>query len=245
MSDVRKWLEAIGLGQDADAFQSNDIDMELLRKVDDQTLKDIGMSSAGHRLRVRSAIAELSPSGALRSSAGGSSNTTGDSRATAERRQLTVMFCDLVGSTALPGKLDPEEMRDVIRTYQDACSGPVGRYDGFIAKVMGDGILAYFGFPRAHEDDAERAVRAGLDRRLPHVRLRLFIVSFDEDIPDTVDVLERLGDRPQQPFVAIDAGAQQRLAGRERKAVSTPNAGPDMGIFPIRRRQRRLGPSPY
>jgi class 3 adenylate cyclase len=73
------------------------------------------------------------------------------------------MFCDLVGSTALSGKLDPEEMREVIRAYQDACSGPVARYDGFIAKFMGDGVLAYFGFPRAHEDDAERAVRAGLD----------------------------------------------------------------------------------
>jgi class 3 adenylate cyclase len=81
----------------------------------------------------------------------------------AERQQLTVMFCDLVGSTALSGRLDPEEMREVIRAYQDACSGPVARYDGFIAKFMGDGILAYFGFPRAHEDDAERAVRAGLD----------------------------------------------------------------------------------
>ncbi|HYB06004.1 MAG TPA: adenylate/guanylate cyclase domain-containing protein [Methyloceanibacter sp.] len=163
MSEIWKWLESIGLRQYADAFEANDIDMELLRKVDDQTLKDIGMSSAGHRLRVRSAIAELSPSGASRSSAGGSGSTTEDSRATAERRQLTVMFCDLVGSTALSSKLDPEEMREVIRAYQDACSGPVARYDGFIAKFMGDGILAYFGFPRAHKDDAERAVRAGLD----------------------------------------------------------------------------------
>jgi hypothetical protein len=89
MSEIRKWLEAIGLGRYADAFEANDIDMELLRKVDDQTLKDIGMSSAGHRLRVRGAIAELSPSGASRSSAGGSSSATEDSRATAERRQLT------------------------------------------------------------------------------------------------------------------------------------------------------------
>jgi class 3 adenylate cyclase len=90
----------------------------------------------------------------------------------AERRQLTVMFCDLVGSTALSSKLDPEEMREVIRAYQDACSGPVARYDGFIAKFMGDGVLAYFGFPRAHEDDAERAVRAGLDIVAAVERLR-------------------------------------------------------------------------
>jgi len=79
------------------------------------------------------------------------------------RRQLTIMFCDLVGSTALSARLDPEDMREVIRAYQDACSGAIARYDGFVAKFMGDGILAYFGFPRAHEEDAERAVRAGLD----------------------------------------------------------------------------------
>jgi len=80
----------------------------------------------------------------------------------AERRQLTVMFCDLVGSTALSARLDPEDIRKVIRAYQDACSGAIARYDGFVAKFMGDGVLAYFGFPRAHEEDAERAVRAGL-----------------------------------------------------------------------------------
>ena len=73
------------------------------------------------------------------------------------------MFCDLVGSTALSARLDPEDMREVIRAYQDACSGAIARYDGFVAKFMGDGVLAYFGFPRAHEEDAERAVRAGLD----------------------------------------------------------------------------------
>jgi class 3 adenylate cyclase len=81
----------------------------------------------------------------------------------AERRQLTVMFCDLVGSTALSVRFDPEELREEIRAYQNAVSGVVARYDGFVAKFMGDGVLAYFGYPRAHEDDAERAVRAGLE----------------------------------------------------------------------------------
>jgi class 3 adenylate cyclase len=81
----------------------------------------------------------------------------------AERRQLTVMFCDLVGSTAISARLDPEDMRQVIRAYQDVCSGIIARYSGFVAKFMGDGLLAYFGFPRAHEDDAERTVRAGLE----------------------------------------------------------------------------------
>jgi class 3 adenylate cyclase len=117
MSEIRKWLESIGLGQYADAFETNDIDMELLRKVDDQTLKDIGMSSAGHRLRVRSAIAELSPSGASQSSAGGSNSTA----ATAERRQLAVMFCDLVGSTALSARLAPEDLRGIIAAHDRCC----------------------------------------------------------------------------------------------------------------------------
>jgi class 3 adenylate cyclase len=99
------------------------------------------------------------------------------------------MFCDLVGSTALSGKLDPEEMREVIRAYQDACSGPVARYDGFIAKFMGDGILAYFGFPRAHEDDAERAVRAGLDIVVAVERLRA---------PEPLKVRVRYCDRPRR-----------------------------------------------
>ena len=114
----------------------------------------------GPRKRILKAIANLGdedksprPTGLVRPS----------SEDAAERRQLTVMFCDLVGSTALSARLDPEDMRQVIRAYQDAGSGVVARYDGFVAKFMGDGIIAYFGFPHAHEDDAERAVRAGLE----------------------------------------------------------------------------------
>jgi class 3 adenylate cyclase/predicted ATPase len=163
MSEIRNWLDSIGLGQYANTFETNDIDTDLLRQVDDQTLKDIGIASAGHRLRIRNAIAKLGPTAAAEanlSSAAPQHETTVPS---AERRQLTVMFCDLVGSTALSARLDPEDMREVIRAYQNACSGPIDRYDGVIAKFMGDGILAYFGFPHAHEDDAERAVRAGLE----------------------------------------------------------------------------------
>jgi class 3 adenylate cyclase len=89
----------------------------------------------------------------------------------AERRQLTVMFCDLVGSTALSARFDPEELREEIRAYQNAVSGVVAHYDGFVAKYMGDGVLAYFGYPRAHEDDAERAVRAGLEIEAAVTRL--------------------------------------------------------------------------
>jgi class 3 adenylate cyclase/predicted ATPase len=173
MREIRKWLEAIGLGQLADAFETNDIDMDLLKQVDDQMLKDIGVASAGHRLRIRNAVAKLAPAPVAEANLSPATATHETPPASAERRQLTVMFCDLVGSTALSGKLDPEEMREVIRAYHDACSGPVARYDGLIAKFMGDGILAYFGFPRAHEDDAERAVLAGLDIAAAVGRLRV------------------------------------------------------------------------
>jgi class 3 adenylate cyclase/predicted ATPase len=172
MSEIRNWLESIGLGQYGDAFEANEIDMDLLGQVDDQILKDIGVSAAGHRLRIRNAIAKLAAAPAAEVNVSTITPKHETPAASAERRQLTVMFCDLVGSTALSGKLDPEEMREVIRAYQDACSGPVARYDGFIAKFMGDGVLAYFGFPRAHEDDAERAVTAGLDIVTAVERLR-------------------------------------------------------------------------
>jgi class 3 adenylate cyclase/predicted ATPase len=160
MSAVRNWLEEIGLAQYADAFEANDIDTDLLTQIDDQVLKDIGVSSAGHRLRLRNAIAKLAPTSIAE---GISEVPASPPPSQAERRQLTVMFCDLVGSTALSVRFDPEELREEIRAYQNAVSGVVARYDGFVAKYMGDGVLAYFGYPRAHEDDAERAVRAGLE----------------------------------------------------------------------------------
>src|ERR1700674_1767410 len=134
--------------------------MDLLNEVDDQTLKDIGVASAGHRMRIRAAIARLAPpSDAKVSSAAVAPDV---SAASAERRQLTVMFCDLVGSTALSGRLDPEDLRGVIGAYHRCCTELVERSGGFVAKYMGDGVLAYFGYPQAHEHDAERAVQAGL-----------------------------------------------------------------------------------
>jgi class 3 adenylate cyclase len=160
MSEIRKWLATIGLGQYADAFETNDIDMDLLKQIDDQMLKDIGVASAGHRLRIRNAIAKLTP----RPTAGiDSGSSTPITAASAERRQLTVMFCDLVGSTALSTKLDPEDLRGIITAYHRCCTELVQRNGGFVAKYMGDGVLAYFGYPQAHEHDAERAVRAGLN----------------------------------------------------------------------------------
>ena len=110
MSEIRKWLEAIGLGRYADAFEANDIDMDLLRQIDDQALRDLGMTSAGHRLRIRNAIAKLATAPAVEVNLSPTTPTHETTAPSAKRRQLTVMFCDLVGSTALSGKLDPEEV---------------------------------------------------------------------------------------------------------------------------------------
>ena len=162
MSLIRDWLETIGLGQYADAFKANDIDTELLTQVDDQLLKDIGVSSAGHRLRIRNAIGKLAPASIAEANAASAVAATEVSAPLAERRQLTVMFCDLVGSTALSARLDPEDLRTVIGAYHRCVAKVVGRGGGFVAKYMGDGVLAYFGYPRADEHDAERAVRAAL-----------------------------------------------------------------------------------
>src|SRR5262249_50105089 len=170
MQPIVEWLDKLGLGHYAQRFGENGIDLSDLRHLTDQDLKDIGVL-LGHRRRMLAAIAELA--GAVPATHQPTAETEPKAHDAAERRQLTVMFCDLVGSTVLSRRLDPEEMREVIRAYQDACSGPVARYDGFIARFMGDGILAYFGFPHAHEDDAERAARAGLDIVAAVGRLRV------------------------------------------------------------------------
>jgi class 3 adenylate cyclase/tetratricopeptide (TPR) repeat protein len=170
MSDVRQWLESIGLGQYADAFEDNDIDTDLASDLGDQDLKDLGVASMGHRKLLVRAIGALQTGGpptdsvaiSLKPRPAPSDSAVARPPAQAERRQLTVMFCDLADSTALSTQLDPEDYRDVMRAYQDACAGIVTRYDGFVARYMGDGVLAYFGWPRSHEDDPERAVNAGL-----------------------------------------------------------------------------------
>src|SRR6202007_926047 len=129
----------------------------------DQDLKELGVASLGHRRQLLLAIAELN--GDQKSTSHPSSETEAPiaPHDTAERRQVTVMFSDLVGSTALSARMDPEDLREVISAYQKCVSETVQRFGGFVAKFMGDGVLIYFGYPQAHEDDAERAVRAGLE----------------------------------------------------------------------------------
>src|SRR5215469_10666787 len=158
MNQIADWLKKLGLGQYAQQFAENDINFSVLPDLTDQDLKELGVGSLGHRRILQRAIADLSsvetPTPAL---------TTGVPQDAAERRQVTVMFCDLVGSTALAASMDPEDLREVISAYQKCAAETVRRFDGFVAKYMGDGVLVYFGYPQAHEDDAERAVRAGLE----------------------------------------------------------------------------------
>jgi class 3 adenylate cyclase/ABC-type transport system involved in cytochrome c biogenesis ATPase subunit len=164
-NDVTSWLGQLGLGAYAALFAENDIDWQLLPELDQETLKDIGITSAGHRLRILKAAGSLKSESTNRQHVPEKEIAKAPfvaSQAVAERRQLTVMFCDLVGSTTLAEQLDLEEFRDIIRSYQDACVGAITRFEGYVARFVGDGLLVYFGFPRAHEDDAERAIRAAL-----------------------------------------------------------------------------------
>ena len=167
--DVGAWLHGLGLGQYEQAFRDNAVDAEVLRELTGDDLKDMGVTVVGHRRKLLHAIdtlragGEVLPSrGAAAEIASAPSPAVATPAAQAERRQLTVMFADLVGSTALAERLDPEELREVLRAYQDAVAGAVVRFEGHVAKFMGDGVLAYFGWPQAHEDDAERAVKVAL-----------------------------------------------------------------------------------
>ena len=160
--DVGDWLRSLGLGQYETDFRDNAIDGKVLPKLTSEDLKELGVASVGHRRTLLSAIAELSATPASPIAVPSAAPAEGPAPDAAERRQLTVMFCDLVGSTAMSARLDPEDMREIIGAYHKSCATLITQNGGFVAKYMGDGVLAYFGYPQAHEHDAERAVRAGL-----------------------------------------------------------------------------------
>lgn len=164
--DIPEWLTQLGLEQYASAFAENEVNEDILPDLTSEDLKELGVQKIGHRRKILSAIAKSNSqeidsieSKHLSVSLNQPKDRVPDQ---AERRQLTVMFVDLVGSTELAIRFDPEDMRDLITTYQDTVAGIVSRFEGFVAKFMGDGVLCYFGWPRANEDDAERSVRAAL-----------------------------------------------------------------------------------
>lgn len=154
---VSQWLKQLGLSEYASSFAANHIDTQHLPELTNDDLKDLGVKSLGHRKTILSAIRALNAEGLS------ASVTASVASGQAERRQITVMFCDLVGSTALSERMDPEDYREVLTAFQSTVKEPIERYDGFIARYMGDGLLVYFGYPQAHEEDPERAIRTGLD----------------------------------------------------------------------------------
>ena len=154
--DIAEWLRGLGLDRYEAAFRENAIDLEVLPEITETDLEKLGVL-LGHRKRMLRAIDEL------RTEQRSKAPQTGTHQSEqAERRQLTVMFCDLVGSTMLATRLDPEDLREIIGPYHRRVAETVDPFGGFVAKYMGDGVLIYFGYPQAHEDDPERAVRAGL-----------------------------------------------------------------------------------
>jgi class 3 adenylate cyclase len=162
--DIGGWLRSLGLEQYEATFRENAINEKVLPNLTAEDLKDMGVGIVGHRRMLLDAIALLRADGSAKAPLAEASSTTHKpAQDTGERRQVTVMFSDLVGSTALSARMDPEDLREVISSYQKCVAQTVQRFGGFIAKYMGDGVLVYFGYPQAHEDDAERAVRAGLE----------------------------------------------------------------------------------
>src|SRR5271156_6529833 len=162
--DVAAWLHGLGLEQYAQLFRDNDIDGEILCGMTADDLKELGISSFGHRRRLLNGIAALGGEPPTLDAAQSAPRVTSAPTSlppidAAERRQLTVMFCDLVGSTPLSTRFDPEDLREIVGAYHRCVTDTVGRFGGFVAKYMGDGVLVYFGYPEAHEDDAERAAR--------------------------------------------------------------------------------------
>jgi class 3 adenylate cyclase len=185
--DVVVWLRGLGLGKYEAIFRDNDIDEAVLSSLTHENLKELGVASFGHRVKPPAAAA----------TAASSPSAPPEDRA--ERRQVTVMFADLVGSTALSSRMDPEDLRELISAYQKCVAETIQRFGGFVAKYMGDGVLLYFGYPHAHEDDAERAVRAGLE-----------LVAAVADLKRGTGARHRWRDAEPRRALAGPCGAKQR-----------------------------------
>jgi class 3 adenylate cyclase/predicted ATPase len=206
--DIAAWLKALDLERYVEAFEANDIDAAILPTLNADDLRELGVRSLGHRKRLLAAVAALPARSPAEPS--GPGPTKPIVRQEAERRQLTVMFCDLVGSTALSARLDPEDLRDLMQDCQAACASVISRFEGHIAKFLGDGVLAYFGWPRAHEDDAERAVRAGLE-----------LVETVGRLPASTRLSARIGIATGQVVVGDLIGGS--TADRDSVVGETPN----------------------
>jgi class 3 adenylate cyclase len=238
--DVVAWLRGLGLERYAPAFRDNDVDAEVLPSLTADDLISIGVKSVGHRRKLLEAIAALGADVSR-------GTTTAVSRdvlapADAERRQLTVMFCDLVGSTELSTRLDPEDLREVITGYHRTVADIVRNFDGFVAKYMGDGVLVYFGYPRAHEDDGERAIRAGLGLVDVVARLNVKSVKLEARVgiaTGLVVVGDLIGEGSAQEQLVVGqrpnlAARLQSLAGPGAVVISASTRRLVGGLFEYR-----------
>ena len=225
MRDVAEWLEALGLAKYVDVFNENEIDFEALPYLTERMLERLGLP-IGPRAKVLAAILALASS----RDAGRDIKTTQigpvelpAQNRQAERRQITVVFCDIVNSTSLAGRLDPEDLGSVIRAYQRACEGIVERHGGNVARYFGDGVMAYFGWPVTHEDAAERAVRAGLE-----------VVEVMKGITTPEPLSVRVGistgivligeKRAGNPAIPADAIGETPYLASRLQSIATPNS---------------------
>jgi class 3 adenylate cyclase/predicted ATPase len=235
--DIAAWLCELGLERYQQVLRDNDVDAKVLPHLTAEDLKDIGITSVGHRRRLLAAIEALRAEGATpepREPSATAPPAPEPSRE-AERRQLTVMFVDLVGSTALSARLDPEDVGEVIRSYQERCGEVASRWDGHIAKYMGDGVLAYFGWPQAHEDDAERAVRAGLELAQEVERL-----TTTDGVPLAARIGIATGLVMVGDLVGEGAAQEQRVVGDTPNLAARLQALADPGTVVIAEGTRRL-----
>ena len=207
MSDFKTWLQSLNLEKHCEVFASHDIDLTVAPDLTEQDLEKLGLS-LGHRRKFIAAAAKFRSAAASSTVASAQIQPRGHPAPTpVERRQVTVVFIDLVGSTPLSSELDPEDLIRLLRQYRDACIAVIGKYDGFIAQYLGDGIMVYFGFPRALEYAAERAIRAGLE------------------IVEKVGRLKRPEDYPCNPAselrLASSLPARQLASGRQERRRSS------------------------
>ena len=243
--DVANWLRQLGLERYQAAFRENDVSAAVLPGLTSDDLKELGVASVGHRRHLLQAIAALradamsagDPSQFSGLSISGISIDVGSPRSTAERRQLSVMFCDIIGFTSLSARLDPEDLSSVIRGYQARAAIIITRFGGFIARYVGDGVLTYFGWPEAHEANAERAVRAALavieaisqtPVRTEQLRVRIGIATGlvvvgepigtgdarqQTAIGETPNLAARLQGLAEPNGIAIDATTRRQIGG--------------------------------
>jgi class 3 adenylate cyclase/tetratricopeptide (TPR) repeat protein len=242
MQQIADWLEALGMSEYAERFAENGIDVSVLRYLTDQDLKDIGVL-LGHRRKMLAAISELT--GTTPVTPEPAVEVQPKPQDSAERRQVTVMFSDLVGSTALSARMDPEDLREVIAAYHKCVAETVRRFDGFVAQYLGDGVLVYFGYPQAHEDDAERAVRAGLELVAAVIALRTRVslqtrVGIATGVVVVGDLMDS-GNAPERGIVGETpnlAARLQALAGPNGIVIADATRRQIGGLFEL----RDLGP---